>query len=226
MPLILPTIPHILDRTRDTDVTMRKLVYSAILEYNATLDHDDHKDAQKVRTKEENELAAAGLDEDIKPDVNSLDNASGGKSSTGKRNDRWKTKHMGPTHPRALTIAQREHIVRNGLGDREPSVRTAAEALVGTWVDVVNVGLKLEEDLTAENEDIARGQTLLPKSTGNEAVEGCVAFLRLFDLESDVASDALLSVFASRPDIYDGLEFDGPFCLPLAAMYMIYVAIF
>jgi len=31
-----------------------------------------------------------------------------------------------------LTIAQREQIVRNGLGGREPVVRATAEKLVGT----------------------------------------------------------------------------------------------
>jgi condensin complex subunit 3 len=36
-----------------------------------------------------------------------------------------------------LTIAQREEIVRYGLGDREPAVRSAAGSLVGKWADAV-----------------------------------------------------------------------------------------
>lgn len=206
MPLTSLTIPHILARTRDTDITMRKLVYSAVLEYNATLDEEDHKDAQKVRTKEENELAAAGI-EDVKPDVNSLNNASD-KSKTGKHNAQTKAKDIGPTHPRVFSIAQRELIVRNGLGDREPSVRTAAEALVGTWADVVNIGVKAEEECISvkhEGDEATQNQ----KPSENAAVEKAVSFLKLFDLEDEVASDALLSVFASRQDIYDGLQFDG-----------------
>ncbi|PFH49328.1 hypothetical protein AMATHDRAFT_147847 [Amanita thiersii Skay4041] len=150
MPLNEFTIPHILDRTRDTDVPMRKLVYSAILERNTTLDDEDHKDAQK------------------------------GSSM-----------HIGPTHPRVLKIAQREIIVRNGLGDRDPSVRAAAEALLGTWIDV-NIRVQSQKE--------------------NKALEKAVTFLNLFDLsENDVASDALLSVFSSRPEIYDGLDFEDPY---------------
>ncbi|KAI9569792.1 hypothetical protein HD554DRAFT_2087421 [Boletus coccyginus] len=38
---------------------------------------------------------------------------------------------IGPLHPRVLTIAQRELIIRNGLGDREPAVRSAVGSLLG-----------------------------------------------------------------------------------------------
>lgn len=36
---------------------------------------------------------------------------------------------------RVLSISQREEIARNGLGDREGSVRKAAAAMLGGWVD-------------------------------------------------------------------------------------------
>lgn len=36
-----------------------------------------------------------------------------------------------------LSVAQREQVVRNGLGDREPSVRKAAAAMLAGWVDQV-----------------------------------------------------------------------------------------
>lgn len=39
--------------------------------------------------------------------------------------------------PLILSIAQREEVVRNGLGDREPAVRAAAANLIGGWVDAV-----------------------------------------------------------------------------------------
>lgn len=46
--------------------------------------------------------------------------------------------------PLLLTIAQREQVVRNGLGDRDPAVRAAAGGVIGKWVDAVegleNVG--------------------------------------------------------------------------------------
>jgi condensin complex subunit 3 len=97
----------------------------------------------------------------------------------------------GVAHPRALTIAQRELIVRNGLGDREPAVRAAAGKLVGAWVDAVSVRTK-------------KGMVL----------EDLLTFLSTFDLrESEVVEDALLSVFVTRVDIFDALEFDGAYLL-------------
>ncbi|KAB5594684.1 Condensin complex subunit 3 [Ceratobasidium theobromae] len=78
--------------------------------------------------------------------------------------------------PEVLSLAQREEIVSNGLGDREPSVRGAAARMIGTWVD-------------------AKGGDLLE-------------FLRSFDLlKSKVAEDALLSVFVTRADVFDNVEF-------------------
>lgn len=106
---------------------------------------------------------------------------------------------MGVGHPRALTIAQRELVVRNGLGDREAVVKSAAGSLVGAWVDVV--GSKDADEPNDKEKDKR-------KAGGREA--DVVALLKLFDLaESAVAEDALLSVFKTRVDIFDGLEFDG-----------------
>lgn len=36
--------------------------------------------------------------------------------------------------PRVLSIAQREEVVKNGLGDREPAVRRAAAFMLGEWL--------------------------------------------------------------------------------------------
>ncbi|TXT10982.1 hypothetical protein VHUM_01733 [Vanrija humicola] len=36
---------------------------------------------------------------------------------------------------RVLSIAQRENVVQNGLGDRDPTVRKAAAAMLGGWLD-------------------------------------------------------------------------------------------
>lgn len=38
-------------------------------------------------------------------------------------------------NPKQLSIAQREDLVRSGLRDREPTVRTAAARLIGEWAD-------------------------------------------------------------------------------------------
>jgi len=99
---------------------------------------------------------------------------------------------MGLVHPRVLTIAQRELIIRNGLGDREPAVRQAAAVLLSKWVDVARGDVKNEESKTAKDD--------------------VLALLSLFDLtESTVAEDALLSVLDKRHDISDHVEFEGMF---------------
>lgn len=100
---------------------------------------------------------------------------------------------MGLVHPRVLTISQREFIIRNGLGDREPAVRQAAALLLSKWVDVAREDVKSEESKTVE--------------------DNVLALLSLFDLtESTVAEDALLSVLDRRADISDHVEFNGMFC--------------
>ncbi|KAG2088380.1 nuclear condensing complex subunit, partial [Suillus discolor] len=97
---------------------------------------------------------------------------------------------MGLVHPRVLTISQREFIIRNGLGDREPAVHQAAALLLRKWVDVAREHVKNEESKTVE--------------------DNILAFLSLFDLtESTVAEDALLSVLDRRADISDHVEFNG-----------------
>jgi condensin complex subunit 3 len=87
-------------------------------------------------------------------------------------------------------------IVRNGLGDREDVVKSAAAAVLGAWVDVVG-----EEQADGREEDV-------------------LALLKLFDLtESQVAEDALLSVFTTRVDVFDNLEFGGAFSFsPIGAL--------
>lgn len=105
---------------------------------------------------------------------------------------------MGVTHPRVLSIANRELIVRNGLGDREESVKTAAAKLLEMWLDVVTP-------------KVADGQ--------NAAEASILAFLDLFDLVANsTAEDALTSVFQRRPDLLDGLQFEGKFRASLASV--------
>ncbi|KAH8101082.1 nuclear condensing complex subunit [Cristinia sonorae] len=91
------------------------------------------------------------------------------------------------THPRSLTIAQRELIVRNGLGDREETVKAAAVKLLTCWMDLV-------------------GESA-PEPEG-EKPSNVVAFLGLFDLfQTSAPEDALISVFGARPDVLDTIEF-------------------
>ncbi|WWC92262.1 uncharacterized protein L201_007216 [Kwoniella dendrophila CBS 6074] len=82
--------------------------------------------------------------------------------------------------PRVLSIAQREDIVRNGLGDREGTVRKATAGMLGGWVDLV------EGDM--------------------------IEFLSRFDVvSSQVAEEALISVFVTRSEILDTIEFNDEF---------------
>ncbi|KAI0824958.1 nuclear condensing complex subunit [Trametes gibbosa] len=138
-------LPALLARSRDVDATIRKLVYTNVLEKFCL------------------------------------------------PTDRAAASTVGFTHPRALTIAQREMIVRNGLGDREESVKTAARNLLGAWVDVVRTdGSKKEEGVKSEG-----------------IIEDMVAFLKLFDLTEDtIAEDALSNVLEVRMDIYEHIEFE------------------
>ncbi|KAH9991933.1 nuclear condensing complex subunit [Russula vinacea] len=125
IPITAQTLPAVLTRTRDIDMTVRRLVYGSVLLLHAELPDD--------------------------------------------------------AMPGAATL-----IVRHGLGDREPAVRAAAGKLIGAWVDAVSVGTK-------------KGAVL----------EDVLAFLGTFDLrESAVVEDALLSVFVTRVDVFDALEFD------------------
>ncbi|KAI0747199.1 nuclear condensing complex subunit [Daedaleopsis nitida] len=146
LPLGRQTLPALLERSRDVDPGIRKLVYTYVLEQYCTPSEDGH---------------------------------------------------VGFTHPRALSIAQREMIVRNGLGDREEAVRAAARKLFGIWVDVVRSDTPKKEE----------GEGL-KKELGEETIEDLVAFIQLFDLsEGTVAQDALRSVFENRIDIFEHIEF-------------------
>jgi hypothetical protein len=87
-------------------------------------------------------------------------------------------------HPKQLSIAQREKIVREGLGDRDPAVRQAASKLISHWVDTLDGSLEeflMVFDLVGESE-----------------AEG-------------VAESALKSVFGSRKDLVEKCDFNGSY---------------
>lgn len=95
-------------------------------------------------------------------------------------------------HPKQLSLTQRELIVRNGLGDRQPSVRATAAKLVASWVDLYE---------------------------GN-----IFEFLKSFDLVvSEVSEDLLLSIFVTKAELFDDLEFDGEkllSCTPSISVFL------
>ncbi|KAF8797851.1 hypothetical protein BYT27DRAFT_7123670 [Phlegmacium glaucopus] len=130
------TILKLLDRTYDTDATIRKALYGSIL-----------------------------------PDIS----------------------------PRDLSMPQREFIVRKGLGDREPGVRAAAASLIATWIQALQPKAEGDNPTTSKVEDEV------------------ISILKLFDLTEDVAVDALLSVFTTRVDIFNNLEFNEQYWTNLTA---------
>ena len=106
------------------------------------------------------------------------------------------SKSVGHAHPRFLSIEHREMVIKHGLGDREPSVRAAAANLVGTWVDVMR-----NPDQIVKNETPAQ-----------ELEQTMLSFLTLFDLqEVTIPEEALMSVFKTRAEIFDNLEFGDAF---------------
>lgn len=108
--------------------------------------------------------------------------------------------HAKLKHPRQLTIAQREQIVKDGLGDREPGVRLAAGKLVAAWFDTV----------LAETEGTEGGAEWEGDDGG--AMKGLVRFLGMFDVVGPgeaVAVDAVLSIFTTRPEVPDVFVFPG-----------------
>ncbi|KZV66382.1 hypothetical protein PENSPDRAFT_612674 [Peniophora sp. CONT] len=146
---------------------------------------------------------------------------------------------FGETHPRVLSIAQREEILRAGLADRADGVREAASALVRAWVSVSGEKPKQEDEdgdaLKAEDEEeMQEAQTA--EAAGEEAdqkplpaedpkakallkvqTELC-AFLETFDLaagSTDVAQSALQSVFSTDKERFAILEFNDEWWLNL-----------
>ena len=102
-------------------------------------------------------------------------------------------------HPRHLTITQRETVVKDGLGDREPAVRVAAGKLVASWFDAVVAEKAGDDTLSWEGDD-------------GGVMKGLVHFLGLFDVVGPgeaVAVDAVLSIFTTRPDVPDAFVFSG-----------------
>ena len=116
---------------------------------------------------------------------------------TGKPRSRKYQSSSTLEHPRQLTLAQREKVVRDGLGDREDTVRAAAAQTVSAWFDIVS-----------------------SDDAGESWLDGLVAFVKLFDAVSpegvDIAADALKSLFLTRNTVLDSVVLDGNgFCSPL-----------
>ncbi|THV04781.1 hypothetical protein K435DRAFT_774313 [Dendrothele bispora CBS 962.96] len=133
---------------------------------------------------------------------------------------------FGPTHPRKLTIAQRELIVRNGLGDREPEVRGAAASLITAWVKAV----MNDDTVKKEEEDTEEGEAPAKQEGSSAAQDALIELLKMLDLgEGTIAADALLSVLTtdtSKKDFVEQVRFEGTFWQTLTAEKAFLVRVF
>ncbi|TRM63723.1 nuclear condensing complex subunit [Schizophyllum amplum] len=105
-------------------------------------------------------------------------------------------------HPRLLTIAQREEVVKNGLGDREPGVRMAAAKMVTGWFERMLAG---------------------------GIMHAFVRFLGLFDvvgLGEAVATDAALSVLVTKPQYAEAFIFEDRYWMELTPESAVLARIF
>ncbi|KAF8814695.1 ARM repeat-containing protein [Phlegmacium glaucopus] len=119
-------------------------------------------------------------------------------------------------HPRQLSIAQREQIVKDGLGDREPGVRVAAGKLVASWFDTAMAEAPRMEERTWDGDD-------------GGVMKGLIHFLGLFDVVGPgeaVAVDAVLSIFTTRPDIPDIFTFEEEYWKDLTSESVVLARVF
>lgn len=153
IPLDSRTLPAVLDRTRDIDQSVRKLVYGNVLLRCMPSRND------------------------------AMLNAPGSES----------------THPHMLSVEQRELIVKNGLGDRDATVKSAAAILISKWMELVS--LKAEDSSAVDSNEPIK----------IKAEDKFLSLLSLFDLASNttVAFDALQSVFQTDPEVFKSLDFNG-----------------
>ncbi|KAJ6493812.1 nuclear condensing complex subunit [Mycena vulgaris] len=120
MPVNPTSLPSLLTRSRDTEATIRKLLYSFVLT-------------------------------------------------------------MSSAPPLTLTIAQRELLVRNGLHDREKTVRAAAAALIATWVEISE-----PEELASRlaSFDLSKTEETTPTTDdkAQKIMKMLITFLHMFNL--------------------------------------------
>ncbi|KAF8656476.1 hypothetical protein AX16_002527 [Volvariella volvacea WC 439] len=124
-------------------------------------------------------------------------------------------------HPRMLTLDQREQVVKNGLGDREPGVRLAAGKMIGGWFDIMaadsggqkrgkvkdedDAGKTVkEEEVKVENDDRSLNSGGDWEGDDGGIMKALIQVLGLFDVVGPgevIAVDAVLSIFVTRPEL-------------------------
>ncbi|KAG5642733.1 hypothetical protein DXG03_002278 [Asterophora parasitica] len=120
------------------------------------------------------------------------------------------------SHPRQLTISQRELVMKDGLGDREPNVRIAAGKLAASWFDIVFAESDDADDYTWDGDD-------------GGVMKGLLKFLAVFDVVGPgeaVAVDAVLAIFVTRPNIPDAFVFPDAYWKELSPESAVLARIF
>ena len=109
----------------------------------------------------------------------------------------------GPCHPARLKLQDLETIIKNGLRDRDASVRSAAASLIDEWVKAFE------------------SESVKPEPDLEERLEaGVISLLELFDIvqrdpeDLAVVEELLMSIFSSRKELFDQIEFQGIFVHP------------
>ena len=100
--------------------------------------------------------------------------------------------------PLSLTLVQRESVVKDGLGDREGSVRAAASKLIMKWLEYIFGEVPQEEVYTWTGDD-------------GGVMKALCRFLELFDVigGQQIALDALNAIFVLKPDYLNCFVFTG-----------------
>ncbi|KAJ4489932.1 nuclear condensing complex subunit [Lentinula aciculospora] len=111
----------------------------------------------------------------------------------GEENDEDDELEMGSTHLKTLTTAQRDLIIQNGLGDRDPGVRDSAVKLFTKWVKTIAM----------ENASQERPQ-------GNLQETNLVQVLALFNLcANNSLSEVIAKMFETNLGILNDISFDN-----------------
>jgi condensin complex subunit 3 len=100
--------------------------------------------------------------------------------------------------PRSLTLVQREKVIKDGLGDREGSVRAAVSKLILKWFNFVHAEVPSEQVGSWEGDD-------------GGIMRALVRFLELFDVigGEQIALDALNAIFVVKPEYLEVFAFTG-----------------
>lgn len=101
-------------------------------------------------------------------------------------------------NPRSLTLVQREKVIKDGLGDREGSVRASVSKLIMKWFDFVLA------EVPNQREEIWQGDD-------GGLMKAFVRFLELFDVigGEQIALDALNAIFILKPEYLEVFTFSG-----------------